>query len=198
MAFFIESEVREKANQVLSTESMSVDSIILESNQKFESEDKEYDIFLSHSKIDEKLVLGIKSNLEEMGYSVYIDWIEDKQLDRSQVTKNTAQTLKNRMNKSKSLIFVTTENSVRSIWMPWELGYFDGYKGKVAILPIKKSDTDTEYKGQEYLGIYPYVTKNILDKLYINSKKEINLDTVSFKDYINDTEKIDLKDWLHN
>jgi len=196
MAFFTESEVRNKVTISVSIESMDLDNIILESNQKFENINGNYDIFLSHSKLDEELILGIKISLEEMGYSVYIDWMVDKQLDRTQVDKSTAQTLKDRMNKSKSLIFVTTENSVHSIWMPWELGYFDGYKGKVAILPIKKNSSDTEYKGQEYLGIYPYVTKNILDKLYINSKKEIDLDTASFKDYLNETEKVDFNSWI--
>ena len=184
MAFFIESEVRNKAKTTVSLKSMNLDSIILESNQELESENNDYDIFLSHSKLDEELVLGIKISLEEMGYSVYIDWIDDKQLDRRQVNTNTAQTLKNRMNKSKSLIFVTTENSIRSIWMPWELGYFDGHKGRVAILPIKKNNNDTEYKGQEYLGIYPYITIDGFNKLELNFNKNYGATSGIFRDMI--------------
>jgi hypothetical protein len=39
--------------------------------------------------------------------------------------------------------------------MPWELGYFDGLKpGYVWILPLVM-DYDSEFKGQEYLGLYP-------------------------------------------
>lgn len=41
--------------------------------------------------------------------------------------------------------------------MPWELGYFDGYKpGFVAILPLVQS-SGSDFKGQEYLGFYPYI-----------------------------------------
>jgi hypothetical protein len=44
--------------------------------------------------------------------------------------------------------------------MPWELGYFDGFKGKVAILPVVEGNVNTDaFTGQEYLGLYPYVTK---------------------------------------
>jgi hypothetical protein len=41
--------------------------------------------------------------------------------------------------------------------MPWELGYFDGFRpGHVAILPLVKA-TGAGFNGQEYLGLYPYV-----------------------------------------
>jgi hypothetical protein len=42
--------------------------------------------------------------------------------------------------------------------MPWELGFFDGFKGRVAIVPLNENQFDiNEFKGQEYLGIYPYL-----------------------------------------
>jgi hypothetical protein len=47
--------------------------------------------------------------------------------------------------------------------MPWELGYFDGFCQRVAILPITR-DAQDEYVGQEYLGIYPYVDLALLKK----------------------------------
>ncbi len=116
-----------------------------------------YDVFLSHSVRDAKIVLGVKNWLEENGMKVYVDWIDDKQLDRSQVTSKTAETLRTRMRQSSSLLYVATDNSSQSKWMPWELGYFDGYSiGKVAILPILNSENDSFY-GQEYLGLYPSV-----------------------------------------
>ncbi len=167
MNFFTESEVREKAKETKSFKVLSTEELLLESNQKFESIDKEYDIFLSHSFRDADLILGIKKILEdEYDYSVYVDWIEDKHLERDKVTKNTAQVLKNRMNSAKSLLFITTENSENSKWMPWELGYFDGKKGRVAVLPIMKENNQTEYKGQEYLGLYLIFLK-IIFKNYL-------------------------------
>ena len=56
-----------------------------------------FDVFLSHSKMDDKYVLGAKQILEEKGFSVYVDWINDPQLDRSMVTKRTADYLRQRM-----------------------------------------------------------------------------------------------------
>ncbi|WP_251125921.1 TIR domain-containing protein [Exiguobacterium sp. s22] len=124
----------------------------------FESS-KTYDIFLSHSFQDADLILGFTKELEQRGYSVYVDWIEDAQLDRNHVNAHTANQLRFRMKKCKCLLFVSTDNSVLSKWMPWELGYFDGMKGRVAIVPVVTSSSVSDsYKGQEYLGIYDYIT----------------------------------------
>lgn len=44
--------------------------------------------------------------------------------------------------------------------MPWELGYFDGFRnGGVAVLPLLESENAT-FRGQEYLGLYPLVNKD--------------------------------------
>ncbi|MEY4748588.1 MAG: hypothetical protein RIQ60_802 [Pseudomonadota bacterium] len=119
-----------------------------------------FDVFLSHSIADAEIVLGIKQLLEESGLKVYVDWVEDAQLDRSAVTKESAAVLRQRMRQSKSLIYLSSENSSSSKWMPWELGYFDGFKPDgVAIMPVLDSPTDA-FKGQVYLGLYPIVQKN--------------------------------------
>jgi hypothetical protein len=62
-----------------------------------------YDIFLSHSFDDARIVKIIKEMLEEHGYSVYVDWLEDGHLDRSEVSAGTALVLRNRMNRCSSL-----------------------------------------------------------------------------------------------
>ena len=95
-----------------------------------------------------------------MGYSVYLDWIQDSQLDRTKVDKATADLLRRRMKQCRSLFFGTSDISPSSKWMPWECGYFDGVKGKVAICPIVMQGTQNEYTGQEYLGLYPYIQKD--------------------------------------
>jgi len=132
--------------------------LLFEDAQKFDSL-KIYDIFLSHSFKDAQQIYGLKLDIEEMGYSVYVDWINDPNLSREKVTAYNAELLRGRMQSCKSLFFVTTQTSPSSKWMPWELGYFDGFKGKVAILPVLAESTN-KYIGQEYLGLYPYVTKN--------------------------------------
>lgn len=67
--------------------------------------------------------------------------------------------------------------------MPWELGYFDGIKRRVAILPIANVPTyHNSYIGQEYLGLYPYVTTDLdtnnVQRLWIQESpsKYISLD----------------------
>lgn len=124
---------------------------------------QEFDVFLSHSKLDETIIAALGKEIEEIGYSVYIDWEVDKQLDRSNVNKNTANILRNRMKSSRSLIFAVSPNSKSSLWMQWELGFYDGHRGKVAILPIVEGSADNFYR-QEYLGLYPYVDKAKTDK----------------------------------
>lgn len=117
-----------------------------------------FDIFLSHSSSDAELVLGIRQLLVDRGLTVYVDWINDPQLDRSQVTPATADTLRNRMKSCKSMFFVDTDGSTSSRWMPWECGYFDAFSGsKVAIIPLREN-AQNDYAGREFLGLYFYIT----------------------------------------
>ena len=118
---------------------------------------------MSHSSSDARHVAGLKLLLEDVGHTVYVDWIEDPELDRSKVTKENAAVLKDRMNHCKSLLYAFSENAAQSTWMPWELGYFDGIKGYVAVVPILKKSNGS-FIGNEYLGLYPYVdlTSSIL------------------------------------
>ncbi|MCA6218104.1 hypothetical protein KGA65_16335 [Ideonella sp. B7] len=59
-----------------------------------------------------------------------------------------------------ALIYLATDAATTSKWMPWELGFFDGYRpGGVAIMPVLDKETDG-FAGQEYLGLYPRVTKD--------------------------------------
>jgi hypothetical protein len=122
-----------------------------------------YDVFLSHRKVDAEQLAALVSILEdEVKLSVCVDWKEFPELDRTKVTPSTAKTLRDAMGRSRCLFFVTTDNYADSKWMPWELGYFDGLKKKVAIVPVVTSASQAQaetYDGQEYLGLYPYVEK---------------------------------------
>jgi hypothetical protein len=118
-----------------------------------------FDIFLSHRLLDAPYVLLLRNYLESLGYSVFVDWIEQPESGREKVTKRTAAYLRRVMDKSDSLLFAVSESSAASSWMPWELGYFDGSGGRIAIVPITEGGTTSEtYRGREYLGLYPYVT----------------------------------------
>ena len=123
----------------------------LNQQSTFSATTKTYDIFLSHSSSDAGLVVGLKLELEDLGYSVYVDWIEDPKLSRANVTKDTALVLQARMKQCKTLLYAFSENATNSKWMPWELGYFDGIKGTVAVLPISRTNK-SNIQGSEYLG----------------------------------------------
>jgi hypothetical protein len=115
-----------------------------------------YDIFLSHSIADAEVVFGIKTLLESDGVSVYVDWVDDPQLDRRAVTPTTAARLRARLNQCGYLLYATSESSPSSRWMPWELGYFDGRVGRIGILPLVAT-AGAGFTGAEYLGLYPWV-----------------------------------------
>lgn len=165
-------------------------------NAKHESVDMrdehtEFDIFLSHSYKDKEIIPYLKKELESMGYSVYVDWLNDKFLSRDEVTSDTAKVLQTRMKQSKSLFFATSENSSNSKWMPWELGYFDGIKDKkVAILPINTNNNfvDDTFEGQEYLGLYYYVSFNKASKHFEN--EPMAMEKNSFRQLLERLEKI--------
>ncbi|MFN4229650.1 toll/interleukin-1 receptor domain-containing protein [Parvibaculum sp.] len=139
-----------------------------------------YDIFLSHSVRDDTLVLGVKAWLEDQNRTVYVDWIDDPQLDRSKVTPSTAEMLRQRMDRCESLIYLHSENSGTSKWMPWELGYFDGKSGAVAILPVTKTE-QTNFSGQEYLGIYPWIDQGSLDLYGSESRMRVHKSSSDYK-----------------
>ena len=131
---------------------------LLEEQMRKQASQTRHDIFLSHSFEDKELILGVALTLEDLGFSVYLDWRDDPSLDRRHVTNVTAEKLRSRIKTSKCLFYSTTENSSNSKWMPWELGFKDGDNSRAAILPVQSS-TPTTFQGQEYLGIYPYAVQ---------------------------------------
>ena len=157
--YFTKSEARGVADLHRRRLAKSAPVIFAEGNASLQREDS-FDVFLSHAKLDADLVLGVKLLLEDKGLSVYVDWDTDQNLDRSAVSEETAQLLRVRMQQSKSLLYVATENASNSKWMPWELGYFDGlHQGGVAVFPLLDR-SDASFPNQEYLGLYPVVTKD--------------------------------------
>ena len=160
---------------------------ILNENNQLYSKSNKYDLFISHSYLDKKLILNLVELFNNAGFSVYVDWLNDTHLDRSKVDRETAKLLRSRMDESKGLAYIATNNITNSKWCPWELGYADGQtNGKCAILPIMKTSSD-KFKGQEYLELYPYID-------YAKSEKE------KYTFWVNDpkdnSKYTSLEDWL--
>lgn len=150
------------ADNTLRTFSSTLEKAILTEN-KSQNEwlnftGDEFDIFLSHSYLDKKIIYGIYIELRNLGYSVYVDWLKDPELNRTKVTSKTASKIRERLFQSRCLFYATTTNSKRSSWMPWELGFMDGNNQRVAILPMTENH-EKEFLRMEYLELYPYIEK---------------------------------------
>jgi hypothetical protein len=172
MPLFNEQELRRKWGTI----SVEAQRNIFK-EQKLYAAIRKYDIFLSHSYADKDLALLLKKEIESMEsnvYKVYLDWDDDPELDRTHVTQETAEHLRKVMRDCKCLFYAISINSKNSVWMPWECGYFDGLKGKVAICPASKTQTENSYKGQEYLGLYPYIDE-YNGKLFVNKPSGPNV-----------------------
>lgn len=158
MAYLRIAEARAAGQRARGYFQKSATQILGEESRRFTST-SQYDVFLSHSYDDAEVILGVKSIIEELGLTVYVDWIDDAGLDRSRVTVKTAEILRVRMRASSCLVYAHSPNASDSVWMPWELGYFDRFRPMfVWILPLVV-EYDSEFKGQEYLGLYPTVDK---------------------------------------
>lgn len=156
MAIFTESKVRSRARRE-STNFSKASSDLLEERVRKQASVYGFDVFLSHAFDDKELLEGTVLLLEDLGYSVYLDWKNDPQLDRAKVTTATAAVLRERMRSCQCLLFAVTPEAKDSVWMRWELGWKDGENGRVAILPIEGSTTDA-WTGQQFLGLYPYAS----------------------------------------
>ncbi|HKU25786.1 MAG TPA: hypothetical protein VJQ54_09965 [Candidatus Sulfotelmatobacter sp.] len=158
--FYTKAEARAFAKNTLNKAFAADSGRILRESVTAATNSDRFDIFLSHASKDAELILGVKGLLQNQGFSVYVDWVDDSQLDRTKVSHKTAELLRRRMRQSLSLLWVATEAASDSKWMPWELGYFDGFRPQmVAVLPLVDNPQQT-FKGQEYLALYPVVDKD--------------------------------------
>jgi len=116
---------------------------------------RRYDVFLSHRFADREMVEALYRRLvDQLGYSVYVDWKVHPELDRSKVDQDTAEHFRRVMRRCGCLIFLAGPNAPGSRWMPWELGFFDGRHGARRI-GVYVDDVETFEPGeQEYLGLY--------------------------------------------
>lgn len=154
MAYLNEEDVRARAARITQRAQKSANRVLSEAAA---SDRDTFDVFLSHSSAEpEEILLGIKALLEDRGLTVYVDKYGDPHLSPETVTRETAAILRTRMRQSRSLLYVYSRHSTKSRWMPWELGFFDGFKGTVGIVPVTRNQEDT-FKGEEYLSLYPYV-----------------------------------------
>ena len=116
-------------------------------------------VFLSHKHSDLEELKDFIGFLEtKYNVDVYIDSM-DKAMP-STTSGATATRIKKVIQKCDRFILLATNDAVESKWCNWELGFGDAQKFRddIAILPIKeKGQIDYQYKGQEYMSIYPQI-----------------------------------------
>lgn len=122
-----------------------------------------HDVFLSHRFADRDAVQALHDHIEQdLGYSVYVDWIEHPDLDRAAVSRETAEHFRRVMRASGCLLFYSGPNAPESKWMPWELGFFDGRQGGRRIAVFADDLATYQAAQQEYLNLYTVVDRNAL------------------------------------
>jgi hypothetical protein len=110
MAFLRISEARSAAG--MRAYNLRAASQTLAEHARAFSQFQKYDVFLSHAYQDADVILGVKTIIESLGLTVYVDWLEDGGLDRSQVTVKTAEILRARMRQSASLVYVASSTCI--------------------------------------------------------------------------------------
>ena len=132
----------------------------------FSDSNKQIDVFVSHSSSDKEFVEKVNAFLyySKGGIQPYVDW-EDLSLPR-ETNVTTAVMLKKRIRNSKKVIYVVTNESLKSVWCSWEIGYADCHKGvdDIAILAIKPNNG--KWKENEYLQQYPWIQYEVGKDLF--------------------------------
>ena len=155
---------------------------------------KGINVFMSHKHDDLELLSNVLGFFEKKcKVKIYID---SRDPDMPEVTSGeTAKRIKDRIDSCDKFILLATNNAIESKWCNWELGYGDAKKRPgqdIALLPL--GDNRGDYKGNEYLTIYPYIVENT-DKDYLGEK---GIESYSVRIPRDDDTftVITLKDWL--
>lgn len=140
--------------------------------------DSKTTVFLSHKHKDleeEEEATGVIDLLERQNTRVYIDSMDNKM--PKQTSGDTAARIKDIIEYCDKFILLATPKAIESYWCNWELGIGDVHKLKknnIAVLPVKeKNQLDIQYKGNEYLQIYPHIQYYNGNSFYRNSQKKI-------------------------
>lgn len=163
MTFIRESDVRARAHRRAKSSGQTPHDAL---NDLAAVRRSRFDIFLSQTTRDAEIVLGVYDLLFEQGYSIFCDWIIAPEVSRSQVSPANAAFVRGAMMICDTLLFLDTEQADQSLWMCWELGWFDGNKGHVAILPVL-ADKTLQYRSREFLGLYPYIEVDEKGQLFL-------------------------------
>ncbi len=85
---------------------------------------KKYNIFISHSFVDQEKIIKLYKWLNTKGYSCYCDWTSDSEfLKRNMISKYTEEVLKKRIEQSNFVVYAKSDTAEQSKWVAFELEY---------------------------------------------------------------------------
>lgn len=129
-------------------------------------------VFISHKHDELEDLKGVLGFLQQTyGVKVYIDSRDPKMPQTT--SAETAINIKHRIEQCDKFILIATNAAIESKWCNWELGYGDAqkFKNNIALFSMKPEGSyDRDYKGSEYMKIYPYISYFDGTEKYTNGK----------------------------
>ena len=120
---------------------------------------KSFDYFISHSFMDNDLVIIIKKHFNKLNYHIYCDWLSDTDfLKRKYAGEYTKIILKKRIEQSKKILFLRTNNvqdemnNYFSEWVQMEIEYAHKLNKEIECIDLKNNSC-CEFKIYEDLKL---------------------------------------------
>ena len=139
------------------------------------------DIFVSHSHVDTDRVRGIVETWTQWDLSVDADFMDKKLLDASRrkiMTQELAKHLRDKIRRCRVFVFMASEASASSGWMPWELGLAHGAVGRVHVYLLDSAAKNELSQGREYMKLYEHQSfdsgnaRDYLEKVVNEAREE--------------------------
>ena len=107
---------------------------------------KSFDYFISHSFMDNNLVMIIKKHFNQLNYHIYCDWLSDTDfLKRKYAGEYTKIILKKRIEQSKKILFLRTNNTQDEMnnyfseWVQMEIEYANKLNKEIECIDLKNN-----------------------------------------------------------
>lgn len=152
-----------------------------------------YDVFISYRHRDEARIAELENRIRNAGFEPFRDLNFPVLGDPSDVTREKIESIRQQLSRSTCLVFAYSHASaVRDrkpgaslgVWMPWELGFFDGaISSRIGVFlldgPRGEIEPKTYFRGSEYLQLYDELTSDNLEAfLRRNAVRERRIDNV--------------------
>ena len=149
---FLKKEYPYLTYKVLETPNELENRILLGKDQAL----KNFDLFISHSSKDYSIVRKFIEYKNKQGIYVFCDWINDSDyLKRNLLCEATLNVIRYRLDKSKSMVFIRTQSSLKSLWCKYEINYFYKLKKQIYVIEADEIINGTfkmlEYNPEELL-----------------------------------------------